>query len=128
MVDYIHIVTGLGGALFGGLFRDLLDRLWVRADKRVDVAAQIRHELWEEIANLRERIDGYDEKIMELERQGTEWREKYFQLLGNYSKLEAKYCLTEARCEALEREVGCLRTIIKSYHQEGEKPCASPNS
>lgn len=113
-MDYMDIIIGLGGALFGGLFREVIDRCWSHADKRIDAAAKLRDELWGEIHHLREQIHSYSERIDELERQGNDWREKYFELLGRYNRLEAQSQLNEARCEALEREISMLRNLVST--------------
>lgn len=111
LMDIINVVVGLGGALFGGIVKELLDRVLLKADKKADIAAKIRDELWAEIKNLREIIYKQDVRISELESQSTQWRERYFELLGKYNTLEVEYRFTKQKCEEMSEDLKRLKLI-----------------
>lgn len=72
---------GLAGTLLGGIGVKVIEILYAKSGKRVDDAAKIRGELWEELNRLRMRIES-------LEGELDEWREKYFTVLAENTELK----------------------------------------
>jgi chromosome segregation ATPase len=113
LVDITNVAIGLGAAIFGGLATKLAERFIISADKKVDAQIQLREELWREITSLKSRV-------VELERQSTEWREKYFELLEKYGRLELDYKFTKIKYEEMEIQLGEMRDRIQVDITESE--------
>lgn len=106
IMDYTNVLVGLGAAVFGGVATKFLDRFMPSADKKIDAEAQLREELWAELKNLKVRV-------IELEKQSTEWREKYFELLEKYGRLELDYKFTMTKYEEMEMSMFKMRQNIQ---------------
>ena len=106
IMDYTNVLVGLGAALFGGVTTKIVERFLPSADKKIDAEAQLRDELWKELGSLKSRI-------IELERQSTEWREKYFELLEKYGRLELDYKFTMTMYEEMELTMFKMRQNIQ---------------
>lgn len=82
-------LTGKGiiavvGFLSGGLGVKIIDWLQSRNLQALDDAQQVRTELWAELNTLRAELNT-------LRHEVTEWKEKYFAVLSDYTMLEGRY-------------------------------------
>ena len=74
MADGTEAWLALIGATFGGAGLKFIE-YWLSKDKtKVDEATQIRTELRAELTGLRVQVDN-------LEKQVTEWRDKYYEVV-----------------------------------------------
>lgn len=110
-MDILNLLIGVGGGLLGIIAKEGLDRLFVKAEKKIDAATQLRTELWVEIKNLRDQINEEEGRVGELEKQLTDWREKYFLMLSKYNELDVQYRIVLAKQGELHCSVQHVRAI-----------------
>ena len=77
------VIFSLLGTVFGGVGMKLIDRFFARGEKKVDDAAKLRKELWDELNSLREEV-----RNMRKELDG--WKEKYFLVLADNAVLRQR--------------------------------------
>ena len=115
-MDLTTVIVGVCGALFGGISKEIIDRLWIRVDKRIDAATQLREELWTEVRSLREIIVKQGDRISELENRSSEWRGRYFDLLARHNSSGLNYQLDYRKYEdwMIELEKPAARPLNKN--------------
>jgi predicted nucleic acid-binding Zn-ribbon protein len=78
---------GLGVAFFNGYFN--------QSNKKLDIAEEIRQQLWKETKDLRENMLKMQKDLIEWEekyyKNNREWEYKYSDLEEKYKDLEVKY-------------------------------------
>lgn len=101
------------GAVAGGSLTEVIRRILPSAGEKVDAATQLRKELWDEVGNLRDKIEEGEKRIEGLEASITEWKERYFELLRKHNQLDLEYQMTKRNYLEIKAELERVKDNIR---------------
>lgn len=76
------------GVVFGGVGLKMIESFLNRGKEKVDLAAQIRDELREDIERYKSEVAEYKKEVRELNINVEDWKQKYYKLLEDQGKLK----------------------------------------
>lgn len=94
--------VALVGTLFGGAGLKAVEGYFGRAKERSTEEASLREELRKNIADLRTQLDRADAEELRLETSIDDWREKYYALRDEHTKIVTELTLTLQRLKDVE--------------------------
>lgn len=94
-------LIGLAGTALGGIGVEILRRREARSEKKMDDAAKIRQELWDELAVVRSEVKDLRDEL-------DEWKEKYFKLYAENMELLRENLAYRERTKELEAQKAAL--------------------
>lgn len=95
MFQFDERLYALIGTILGGVGVKIFDWLSSKNKHKIDDAAKIRQELWDEVSKLRGEITSLRSEV-------DEWKMRYYELYAENAELRN-------RCLVLEGELGELR-------------------
>lgn len=99
VTEYHTPLIALVGTIFGGAGLEFIKRWLGKAKERDDTATQLRNELRTDLTALKKEID-------EVEKQVTEWKDRYYDVMEK--KLTMEQELYKLQWELQQKKAGGL--------------------